>query len=83
MVITSPYLYQEIMMNMAHISLLLETECQLDSHEINCPFSCTSTFLSKPLFPNICHLELTIKTHQEYTSYLSPKKESKLQGCSI
>lgn len=81
MVITSSYLYQEIMMNMAHISLLLETERQLDSHEINCPFSCT--FVSKSLFPNICHLELTIKTHQEYTSYLSPKKESKLQGCSI
>lgn len=39
---------------MARISSLLETESQPDSREINRLFLCTFTFLSKPLFPNVC-----------------------------
>lgn len=80
MVITTSYLDHEIMINMALISLLLETQNQPNSHVINCPFSCTFTFLSMPLFPNICHLEKANKSLLEeyFLSLLSTKRKCRL-----
>lgn len=84
MVITTSYLYHEITINMARISSLLETESQPDSREINRLFLCTFTFLSKPLFPNVCHSYGADSKNLPgiyFTSF--PPEEPKLQGCFI
>lgn len=44
------FIPHEIMKNMAHIPLLLETQSQPNNHEINWPFSCTLYFVFLNLY---------------------------------